>query len=111
MIATGTRAAIPPIPGLAEARPWTSREATSAKTAPRRLVILGGGVVACEMATAWQALGSATITILQRGPRLVPTTEPFAGEMLAAAFRARGIDVRLTPRPSGSSAAPTAPSR
>ena len=66
-ICTGTRAAIPPIPGLAESRPWTSREATSARKAPRRLVILGGGVVACEMATAWRHLGSDSVTIILRG--------------------------------------------
>ncbi len=95
VIATGTRAAMPPIPGLAEARPWTSREATSAKTAPGRLIVLGGGVVACEMATAWHALGTKEVTILQRGPRLLPTTEPFAGELLTAAFAARGVAVRF----------------
>jgi len=95
VVCTGSRPAMPAIPGLAEARPWTSREATSAKAAPRRLAILGGGVVACEMATAWQALGSEEVTILQRGPRLVPGVEPFAGEMLAAAFERRGVRVRL----------------
>ncbi len=95
VLATGTRAAMPPIPGLAEAKPWTSREATSAKAAPRRLVVLGGGVVACEMATAWHALGTTEVTILQRAPRLLPTTEAFAGELLAAAFAERGITVRV----------------
>lgn len=95
VIATGTRAALPPTPGLADARPWTSREATSAKAAPPSLVVVGGGVVACEMATAWHALGTRTVTLLQRGPRLLPGVEPFAGAMLADAFRARGIDVRL----------------
>lgn len=95
VLATGTRAAMPPIPGLAETKPWTSREATSANAAPRRLVVLGGGVVACEMATAWHALGTAEVTILQRAARLLPTTEPFAGELLAAAFAKRGITVRV----------------
>ncbi len=95
VIATGTRAALPSIPGLAAARPWTSREATSASSAPSRLLILGGGVVACEMATAWHALGTHAVTILQRGRRLLSGVEPFAGDLLAAAFRARGIDVRL----------------
>jgi dihydrolipoamide dehydrogenase len=56
-VCTGSRAAIPPIPGLAEAHTWTSREATRAEHAPRRLVIPGGGVVRCEMATAWSQLG------------------------------------------------------
>jgi len=95
VIATGTKAAMPAIPGLADARPWTSREATSATAAPASLVVLGGGVVACEMATAWRALGTTRITILQRASRLLPGFEPFVGEMLAAAFTERGIDVRL----------------
>ena len=56
VIATGTRAAVPPIPGLAEARPWTSREATSAHEVPRRLAIIGGGVVGSEMAHALRLL-------------------------------------------------------
>jgi len=51
-------------------------EATSARSAPRRLAILGGGVVACEMATAWGNLGTEEITVIQRGPRLIPNYEP-----------------------------------
>ena len=94
VIATGTSAAIPPVPGLAEARPWTSREATSAKAVPRRLAVLGGGVVGCEMATAWRALGAAEVTVLQRGDRLLPGVEPEASRRLTAAMRATGIDVR-----------------
>lgn len=93
VICTGSDPAIPDVPGLAEARPWTSREAVSARTAPRRLAILGGGVVACEMATAWKQLGTEELTMLQRGPRLIPTCEPFAGEWLKTAFEQRGIRV------------------
>jgi pyruvate/2-oxoglutarate dehydrogenase complex dihydrolipoamide dehydrogenase (E3) component len=92
-ICTGTRAAIPPIPGLAESRPWTSREATSARKAPRRLVILGGGVVACEMATAWRHLGSDSVTIILRGSRLLANCEPFAGEMLRESLERSGVTV------------------
>lgn len=79
-VCTGTRAAIPPIPGLREARPWTSREATASKEAPRRLVILGGGVVACEMATAWLQLGTEEATFLLRGQSLLPNYEECARE-------------------------------
>jgi dihydrolipoamide dehydrogenase len=93
VICTGSRAAVPDVPGLAETRPWTSREATSAKAAPRRLAILGGGVVACEMATAWKQLGAEEVTLIQRGARLIPNNEPFAGELLRAAFEQRGIGV------------------
>jgi MOSC domain-containing protein YiiM len=77
-VCTGSRAAIPATPGLAEAKPWTSREATSAREAPKRLAIIGGGVVACEMATAWSRLGTQEVTIIQRGTRLIPNCEPFA---------------------------------
>src|SRR5450755_1774475 len=70
-ICTGTRAAIPPIPGIESAKPWTSREATSASEVPRRLAVIGGGVVACEMADAWQSLGAEEVTIIVREPRLL----------------------------------------
>jgi pyruvate/2-oxoglutarate dehydrogenase complex dihydrolipoamide dehydrogenase (E3) component len=92
-VCTGSRAAVPEIPGLAEARPWTSREAVSAQMVPRRLAILGGGVVACEMATAWKQLGTEEITVIQRNARLIPNCESFAGELLRAAFEQRGIRV------------------
>lgn len=92
-VCTGSRPAIPDIPGLAETRPWTSREATSAKRAPRRLAILGGGVVACEMATAWKQLGTEEVTVIVRGARLIPQCESFAGEWLRSAFEQRGITV------------------
>ncbi|MFD9334380.1 dihydrolipoyl dehydrogenase family protein [Streptomyces sp. NPDC060028] len=93
VVATGTRAVVPGLPGIAEARPWTSREATSAQAAPGRLLIVGGSVVAAEMATAWQALGSE-VTVLVRGSRLLPRMEPFAGELVAEALREAGAVVR-----------------
>ncbi len=93
-VATGTTAALPPVPGLAGAQPWTSREVTNAKDAPRRLLVLGAGVVGLEMAQAWHGLGS-TVTVLEVGDRLLPRAEPFAGELLAEAFRGDGIDLRL----------------
>jgi pyruvate/2-oxoglutarate dehydrogenase complex dihydrolipoamide dehydrogenase (E3) component len=92
-IATGSDALIPPVPGLAEAQPWTSREATSAEEAPPRLAVIGGGVVGCELATAWQALGSR-VTLVARG-RLLASTEEFAGQLVADGLRQAGVDVRL----------------
>ena len=94
VVATGSVAAVPPVPGLAEVQPWTSREATAAKEAPRRLVVMGGGVVGLEMGQAWRALGSESVVVLDRGERLLPRLEPFAGERLAAALREDGIDLR-----------------
>jgi pyruvate/2-oxoglutarate dehydrogenase complex dihydrolipoamide dehydrogenase (E3) component len=92
-VCTGTRAVLPDLPGLAEVGPWTSREATSAQSVPGRLVVVGGGVVATEMATAWQALGSQ-VTLLVRGKGLLNRMEPFAGELVAEALTAAGADVR-----------------
>ncbi|MFJ3230800.1 dihydrolipoyl dehydrogenase family protein [Streptomyces sp. NPDC086787] len=92
-VCTGTGAQLPDLPGLAEVRPWTSREATSAQAAPDRLIVVGGGVVATEMATAWQALGSQ-VTLLVRGKGLLARMEPFAGELIAEALSEAGVDVR-----------------
>ncbi|MFC9674965.1 MULTISPECIES: dihydrolipoyl dehydrogenase family protein [unclassified Streptomyces] len=92
-VCTGTRAALPDLPGLADVEPWTSREATSARKVPGRLVVVGGGVVAAEMATAWQALGSQ-VTMLVRGSGLLSRMEPFAGELVMQALAEAGADVR-----------------
>ena len=89
-VATGTGALVPS--ALADVRPWTSREATSAKAAPDRLVIVGGGVVGCEMAAAWSALGSR-VTLVSRGA-LLDRLPAFAGELVAAGLRGAGVDVR-----------------
>jgi pyruvate/2-oxoglutarate dehydrogenase complex dihydrolipoamide dehydrogenase (E3) component len=92
-LCTGSRASIPPIPGIESADVWTSREATSAQAVPRRLVIIGGGVVACEMADAWRTLGSEEVTLVVREDRLLNNTEDFAGEAVRASFDERGIEV------------------
>jgi dihydrolipoamide dehydrogenase len=63
-------------------------------TVPRRLVVLGGGVVACEMAQAVKGLGAEEVTVLERGKRLLGRMEPWAGELVAAGLREVGIDVR-----------------
>ncbi|WP_229691151.1 dihydrolipoyl dehydrogenase family protein [Sphaerisporangium melleum] len=95
VIATGSDPAIPGIPGLREARPWSNREATSVQQVPKRLVTLGGGAVGCEMSQALHALGALETTLIVRGDRLLSRTEPFAGEMVARSFQESGIDVRL----------------
>ncbi|MFB4268996.1 dihydrolipoyl dehydrogenase family protein [Nonomuraea sp. GTA35] len=94
VLATGSTAAIPRTPGLAEASPWTSHEVTAATSIPERLVVIGGGVVACEMAQAMHGLGARQTTVLVRGGRLLNRMEPFAGELLAESFAEAGIDVR-----------------
>ncbi|MFC7642818.1 dihydrolipoyl dehydrogenase family protein [Streptosporangium lutulentum] len=108
VLATGSHAVIPPIPGLAEAAPWTSHEVTATKSVPKRLVVLGGGVVACEMAQAMHGLGAEETTMLVRGG-LLDRVEPFAAEFVARSFAEAGIVVRTgvqatkveRPRPGG----------
>jgi pyruvate/2-oxoglutarate dehydrogenase complex dihydrolipoamide dehydrogenase (E3) component len=93
VLSTGSRAFVPDIPGLADARPWTNREATTSRVIPDRLAILGGGVVACEMAQVYAALGSQ-VTVLTRSS-LLARSEPFAGEAVAEAMRRDGVDLRF----------------
>ena len=93
VVATGSGPAMPPIDGLAEAKPWTNREATTAKQAPERLTILGGGVVGVEMAQAWRSLGSQ-ITLIEAGDRVLPREEPFASEDVEQSLREHGVDIR-----------------
>lgn len=92
-VCAGTSALIPDIPGLADASPWTNREAAAVQVVPERLVIVGGGVVASEFATAFSSLGSR-VTMLVRGDALLTANEPFAGELVLAALRKEGVDVR-----------------
>ena len=91
---TGSTAFIPPVPGLREARPWVSRDVTNLHDLPARVVVLGGGVVACEAATWLRGLGVET-TVVHRGPRLLAKNEPFVGDLVAGRFRVLGIAMRI----------------
>ena len=102
IIATGTTAAIPPIDGLAEARPWTNREATTASEVPGRLLILGGGVVGVEMAQAWASLG-ASVTLVEALDRVLANEEPFASAEVTAGLAAVGVEVRTGVKAIGAS--------
>ena len=94
IIATGTKAAIPPIPGLREARPWTNREATTAHEAPDSLIVLGAGTSGIELADAYASLGTE-VTVIEAAPRILGREEPFAGEQVSAALADRGVAVRV----------------
>jgi pyruvate/2-oxoglutarate dehydrogenase complex dihydrolipoamide dehydrogenase (E3) component len=95
VVATGTSAAVPPIPGLADARPWTSRDVTNLTEVPRRVAVIGGGVVACEATTWLRGLGTQEVTVIEPGMSLLGNQEPFAGELVAAQFDKLGIAVRV----------------
>ena len=96
VIATGSSADVPPVPGLAEAKPWTSREVTTMKQVPRRLVVIGAGAVGGEMAQAVKWLGAAEVTVIERlRTDEFPAIEPFAAELLVKALEGVGIEVRM----------------
>jgi pyruvate/2-oxoglutarate dehydrogenase complex dihydrolipoamide dehydrogenase (E3) component len=94
VLATGSEAALPPIPGLAEAQPWTNRMATTAAAVPARLIVLGGGVIGVELGQAWATLGSR-VTIVEAFPRLLGREEEFAAQLVHEALVGQGIDVRV----------------
>lgn len=92
-VCTGSRAVLPNLPGIEDARPWTNREGTGARTVPGRLAVIGGGPVGVELASAWNALGSR-VTMLVRGSGLLSGMEPFAGQLVADGLDVAGITVR-----------------
>lgn len=93
LIATGARPAIPDIPGLKDTPYWTSTEALVAERIPEHLVVLGGSVVALELAQAFLRLGSR-VTILARST-LLSREDPAIGEALVKVFEGEGAQVRL----------------
>jgi dihydrolipoamide dehydrogenase len=97
VVAAGSGALVPPIDGLREAEPWTNREATTARSVPARLAVLGGGVVGVEMAQAWSSLGSQ-VTLVEAADRLIAREERFAGEQVGEALHEAGVDVRVGTR-------------
>ncbi len=94
VLATGTRPAIPGVPGLADARPWTNRDLATMTRVPPRALIVGGGVVGVEFATILAGLGSA-VTLLVRGHTLLRNSEAVAGEMVTESLRRNGVDIRF----------------
>lgn len=90
-IGTGARPGIPPIPGLADTPYLTSTSALALDTIPERLLVVGGGIVAVELAQAFARLGSQ-VTVLARS-RLLSHGDPLVGETLDGIFRSEGIQV------------------
>jgi len=93
VVAVGSQTKVPPIDGLSNAHVWTNREATLARELPRSLLVLGGGPTGCEMAQVYARFGVPT-TIVQSGPRLMPSDHPRNAQAVAAGLRESGVDVR-----------------
>ena len=99
-LCTGARAALPDIPGLSAAEPLTNETLFTLTTLPRRLAVLGGGPVGCEMAQAFARFGSR-VTLVQHGPQLLAREDSEAAGLLATVFAREGIEVRLNSRVTG----------
>ena len=93
VIATGTSPAIPPVPGLAEAAPWTNRDVFKIRSVPASLIVLGGGAIGLELAQAFSRFGSR-VTVVEALERILAPEEPESSELVATVLRAEGIDVR-----------------
>ena len=94
VVATGSKANMPPIDGLDTVRAWNNRDATTAKHVPASMIVLGGGPVGSELSQAWASLG-CDITLVEGGEHLLSREEPFAGEEVAESLRENfGVDVR-----------------
>ncbi|MGH9267726.1 MAG: FAD-dependent oxidoreductase, partial [Acidimicrobiales bacterium] len=94
LVCTGSRPAVPPVPGLADAGFLTSETLFEIERAPSRVVFIGGGPIAVELAQACGRLGVA-VTVLQRGPTILGRDEPELVGVLARLLVAEGVDLRL----------------
>ncbi len=103
VIGTGSRPTVPDTPGLRAADPLTTDTVWELSQCPQRLVILGGGATGCELGQAFARLG-ARVTIIESQTRLLSAEEPRASDLLAAALRSDGIDLRLRSSTSSVSA-------
>jgi pyruvate/2-oxoglutarate dehydrogenase complex dihydrolipoamide dehydrogenase (E3) component len=95
VVATGSDPIVPPVPGLRELEgTWGTREATSMKAVPRRLLVLGGGSAGTELAQVVHRLGGEAV-IVEGADRLLPREAPPLGEGLGAALARDGIELKL----------------
>ncbi len=97
VIATGSRIFVPDIPGLAGQGYWTSDDALASDRLPQRLVVIGGGVIACELGQHFARMG-VQVTILERGPHLLRRHDPEFGRALGGYLEEEGITLRTNVR-------------
>ncbi|ATG53210.1 oxidoreductase [Brachybacterium vulturis] len=92
IVATGSRPSVPGIPGLAEVDPLTSDTIWELRELPERMVVVGGGAIACELGQALARLG-VQVTIILRGPDILPGEIPEARELVRSALEVDGVRV------------------
>ncbi len=93
VLVTGTSNALPDVPGLADAQPWTNRELSIMTHVPPRTLVVGGGVVGVEFATILAGLGS-DVTLLVRGASLLPNSESVVAEMVSESLLDMGVNIQ-----------------
>jgi pyruvate/2-oxoglutarate dehydrogenase complex dihydrolipoamide dehydrogenase (E3) component len=92
VVATGTTAAVPPIPGLADTPFWTNREAVEAETLPASIIVLGAGAIGAELTQVYARFG-VDVTLVEAMDQLLPLEEPEAGSVLADVLTSEGVTV------------------
>ncbi len=92
VLATGSAAAIPPIPGLADVPFWTNREAIEAKDLPESLVVLGGGAIGLELAQVFERFG-VQVRVVEALDRLLPPEEPEASALIEEVVTREGMEI------------------
>ncbi len=93
VVATGTAASVPPIPGLVHTPYWTNRQAVEAKEPPASLIVLGGGAVGVELAQSFARFGTR-VSVIEAAERLLPLEEPEAGRLVADVLTGEGLTIR-----------------
>jgi pyruvate/2-oxoglutarate dehydrogenase complex dihydrolipoamide dehydrogenase (E3) component len=106
LIATGSRPTVPDIPGLAQSHFWTSDDVLDLDFAPESVIVLGGGIVACELAQFLRRIGSR-VTLIQRSPYILRDHSPQASTIVQQAFRDEGIELHTNTRIQTISSSPT----
>ena len=94
ILATGTSPAIPPIPGLAEAKPWTNRDIFKIRTNPKSLIVVGGGAIGLELAQSFRRFGTA-VTVVEAADRVLAVEEPESSILITRALKDEGIEFRV----------------
>lgn len=92
LIGTGSKVSVPPVPGLADVPCWTSDEVLDLDFVPRSVIVLGGGIVACELAQFLNRIGSR-VTLVQRSANILRDHSPEASTVVQQAFVDEGIEL------------------
>ncbi|OHE85965.1 MAG: pyridine nucleotide-disulfide oxidoreductase, partial [Verrucomicrobia bacterium RIFCSPLOWO2_12_FULL_64_8] len=103
LIATGSRVSVPPVPGLSETPFWTSDDVLDLDFVPPSVLVLGGGIVACELSQFLNRIGSRVV-LVQRSPNILRDHSPAASAVVQQAFRDEGIELFTHTRITGVSA-------